>query len=70
VRRCLGASFALFEMRVVLRELVARLDLRAVDSRPERITRRAITLVPESGGKVVAQRRAARAPSERVPAAA
>jgi cytochrome P450 family 135 len=70
VRRCLGASFALFEMRVVLRELVARLDLRAVDSRPERITRRAITLVPERGGRIVAQRRAAPAPSERMPAAA
>jgi cytochrome P450 family 135 len=70
VRRCLGASFALFEMRVVLRELVARLDLRAVDSRPERITRRAITLVPERGGRVVAQRRAAPAAGQRMPAAA
>ena len=59
VRRCLGASFALFEMRVVLRELVARLELRAADARPERITRRAITLVPERGGEVVVARRAA-----------
>jgi cytochrome P450 family 135 len=59
VRRCLGASFALFEMRVVLRELVARLDLRAADPRPERITRRAITLVPERGGEVVVARRPA-----------
>ncbi|MGH2744236.1 MAG: cytochrome P450, partial [Thermoleophilaceae bacterium] len=40
VRRCLGASFALFEMKVVLRELVERLELRASDPRPERITRR------------------------------
>ncbi|MBA3260885.1 MAG: cytochrome P450, partial [Thermoleophilaceae bacterium] len=47
VRRCLGATFALFEMRVVLRELVSRLELRAADARPERIARRAITLVPE-----------------------
>jgi cytochrome P450 len=59
VRRCLGASFALFEMRVVLRELVARLDLHAADARPERITRRAITLVPERGGEVVVSRRSA-----------
>jgi cytochrome P450 len=58
VRRCLGASFALFEMKVVLRELVGRLELRASDPRPERITRRAITLVPERGGSVVAQRAA------------
>jgi cytochrome P450 family 135 len=61
VRRCLGASFALFEMRVVLRELVARLELRAADARPERITRRAITLVPERGGEVVVSRRASHA---------
>jgi cytochrome P450 family 135 len=59
VRRCLGASFALFEMKVVLRELVGRLVLRPADPRPERITRRAITLVPDRGGTVVAERRAA-----------
>jgi cytochrome P450 len=58
VRRCLGASFALFEMKVVLRELVGRLALRVADPRPERITRRAITLVPDRGGTVVAERRA------------
>jgi cytochrome P450 family 135 len=56
VRRCLGASFALLEMRVVLRELVSRLELRAADSQPERIARRAITLVPERGGEVVVER--------------
>jgi cytochrome P450 len=61
VRRCLGASFALFEMRVVLREVVRRLELRARDARPERITRRAITLVPERGGEIVAERRPVRA---------
>jgi cytochrome P450 len=56
VRRCLGASFALFEMRVVLRELVSRLELRAATAGPERIARRAITLVPERGGEVVVER--------------
>jgi hypothetical protein len=43
-------------MRVVLRELVSRLELRAADSQPERIARRAITLVPERGGEVVVER--------------
>jgi cytochrome P450 family 135 len=62
VRRCLGGSFALFEMKVVLRELVGRLELRASDPRPERLTRRAITLVPERGGEVVAERRPVREP--------
>jgi cytochrome P450 len=56
VRRCLGASFALLEMRVVLRELVSRLELRAAGAQPERIARRAITLVPERGGEVVVER--------------
>jgi cytochrome P450 family 135 len=63
VRRCLGASFALFEMRVVLRELVSRLELRTADPRPERVTRRAITLVPERGGEVVVERVPARVPA-------
>jgi cytochrome P450 len=62
VRRCLGASFALFEMRVVLRELVQRLELRVADPRPERVTRRAITLVPERGGEIVVERRRTTAP--------
>ena len=69
MRRCLGASFALFEMRIVLQELVTRLDLRAADPRPERFVRRAITNAPQRGGEVIAQRRAAPRPAA-VPAAA
>jgi cytochrome P450 family 135 len=57
VRRCLGASFALMEMRIVLQELVAALDLKAADPRPERFVRRAITNAPRRGGEVVAERR-------------
>jgi cytochrome P450 family 135 len=68
VRRCLGASFAQFEMRVVLREVVARLALRPADPRPERRARRAITLVPERGGEVIAEPLAGAA--RRTPAAA
>ncbi len=69
VRRCLGASFALFEMRIVLQELVTRLDLRAADPRPERFVRRAITNAPQRGGEVIAQRRATPRPAA-IPAAA
>ena len=57
MRRCLGASFALIEMRIVLQELVARLDLRAANPQPERFVRRAITNAPRRGGEVVAERR-------------
>jgi cytochrome P450 family 135 len=57
VRRCLGASFAQFEMKVVLRELVSRLELRAARPQGERRVRRAIIFAPERGGEIVATRR-------------
>ena len=63
VRRCLGASFAQFEIKVVLRELVARLDVRPARPRAERRVRRAIVFAPERGGELVVERRVgARAP--------
>ena len=61
VRRCLGASFAQFEMKVVLRELVSRLDIRAARAEPERRVRRAIVFAPHRGGEVVISRRVAAA---------
>jgi cytochrome P450 len=53
VRRCLGAAFALMELRVVLAELGRALDASAVDAAPERTRRRAIMLVPARGAEVV-----------------
>jgi len=61
VRRCIGASFALFEMRVVLSTLLAQATV-AVDparSGREGTRRRAITLTPARGARVVLQPRAA-----------
>jgi cytochrome P450 len=60
-RRCLGAAFAEFEMRVVLRQVLSRCELRAVRSRPDGIARRNITFSPRHGTPVVvtARRRAA-----------
>ena len=54
VRRCLGAAFALFEMRIALATVVRDAHLRAADPASERIGRRAITLVPARGAEVVA----------------
>jgi cytochrome P450 len=54
VRRCLGAAFAEFEMRVVLAAILRRYDLRAASRRPERIARRNITFSPKRGTRVVA----------------
>ena len=56
VRRCLGASFAQLEMKTVLAALVQGARLRPTAEPPERITRRAITFVPQRGGRVVLDR--------------
>jgi cytochrome P450 len=53
IRRCLGASFAEFEMRIVLREVLTRCELHKADRRPEKIGRRNITLSPKGGTPVV-----------------
>jgi len=53
VRRCLGASFAEFEMRIVLREVLTRCDLHKASPRPEQTGRRNITLSPKGGTPVV-----------------
>lgn len=52
VRRCIGAAFAEYEMRVVLREFVLRAELSAPDPRPERVKVRNITLAPGKGTRV------------------
>jgi cytochrome P450 len=50
-RRCLGASFALMEMRVVVRRVLERAEL-VPTGPPEKVQRRAITLVPKHGARV------------------
>ncbi len=70
VRRCLGASFAQFEIKVVLRELVRRLEIRPARRRPERRVRRAIVFAPERGGELVVARRTTANGSGRQPATA
>ena len=56
-RSCLGAGFALFEMKVVLRTILSGLDLRAARPADERPRVRNITLVPGRGAEVIAARR-------------
>jgi cytochrome P450 len=51
-RRCIGASFATFEMRVVVRRVLERTDLKPV-GRPEKGTRKGVTIVPRRGVRVV-----------------
>ncbi len=52
VRRCIGAAFAEYEMRVVLRAILERAELSAPDPRPEKVKVRNITLAPGKGTQV------------------
>jgi cytochrome P450 len=49
VRRCIGAAFAEYEMRIVLRAFLERAELSAPDPKPERVKVRNITLAPGRG---------------------
>ena len=57
MRRCLGAAFAEFEMRIVLREVLTRCELRKASPEPERTSRRNITFSPRAGTPVVLEAR-------------
>jgi len=65
-RRCLGASFAQLEMKIVLRAVLAQHELAAAAPGDEGTRRRSITLSPKAGSRAVLR---ARRPA-RVPAAA
>jgi cytochrome P450 len=52
VRRCIGAAFAEYEMRVVLRAILERAELSAPDPKPEKVKVRNITLAPGRGTRV------------------
>jgi cytochrome P450 len=52
-RRCLGASFALLEMRIVLRAVLERCELSPLGTGAEKTRRRSITISPARGGLVL-----------------
>jgi cytochrome P450 len=57
VRRCLAASFALLEMREVVRTVLTEVDLHPVRSRSEQVARGSIAFVPNQRGLAVVTRR-------------
>ena len=63
-RRCLGATFALVEMRVVLGEVLRRVELCTTTARAERQKVKHVILIPHRGGRIRVRARKA------VPAAA
>jgi cytochrome P450 len=53
IRRCLGATLAMAEQRVVLRAIARRTDMEAPDLAPEPPRQRNVTMIPRDGGRVI-----------------
>jgi cytochrome P450 len=51
-RRCIGATFALIEARIVLRTMLRHAELLPTRERSERIGRRNVTIVPARGARI------------------
>jgi cytochrome P450 len=56
-RICIGLPFAIFEMREVLKTILARAELRLVGEASSKAKRKAIILIPHDGTKVVLEKR-------------
>lgn len=52
IRRCIGAAFANYEMKIVLATILAHTNLKLASDTPARTRRRAITFWPEGGTQV------------------
>jgi cytochrome P450 len=63
IRRCIGASFAVVEMKTVLAAIARTVELRPARPEREHVIRRAITLTPNRGAEVIAGGRLGARPS-------
>jgi len=63
-RRCIGAAFAIYQMKIVLAEILSRVEFKPVEGYVARLERRSITFAPSQGLPVVVTRRLHR---ERIP---
>jgi cytochrome P450 len=59
IRFCLGAAFAIYEMKIVLAQVLSRVALRPAPGRTVRVVRRGVTFAPSAGMPVVLERLAA-----------
>ena len=69
-RRCLGASFAQLEMKLVLKAVFARNTVQPAERDMETPRRRAITISPRSGATIVLTGRRSSKPARQVVASA
>lgn len=54
-RRCIGAAFALYEMKLVLATLLTRYELSLAESKPVVPIRRGVTTAPKGGVKLISK---------------
>jgi cytochrome P450 len=64
LRRCIGAAFAMYEMKMVLASLVTRVDARLARE-DVKMARRSITLTPQGGLPIVVTRKRSRGAADR-----
>jgi cytochrome P450 family 110 len=57
-RRCLGAAFASYQMKIVIAEILSRVELKPVDGYKAHATRKGIAFAPSEGLPVIATIRA------------
>lgn len=55
VRRCIGAPFALLEMKIVIAKILARTRLRAPRAKDEKARFRGATVLPSRGGEAIVE---------------
>ncbi|MEG4069747.1 cytochrome P450 [Microcoleus sp. Pol11C2] len=56
-RRCIGAAFAMFEMKLVLAKVLSRYSLELAENRPVLPVRRGLTMAPAGGVRLVVKGR-------------
>jgi len=69
IRRCVGAAFAMYEMKMVLAAMLPRVEMRLAIDRVREV-RRTVTMTPERGLPVVLTAKRSRAASAREPRSA
>jgi cytochrome P450 len=67
-RRCLGAGFAMVEMRVVLREVLRRVELQTTTATGERAKIKHVIMTPHRGARITVKARKADVPAAAGPA--
>jgi len=57
MRRCIGMAFALYEIKIILATLLARVRLGPVRADGEGVVRRGVIFMPDRGAEVMVRER-------------